>query len=143
MLPAGSWALKSSQKAKRRWEGASRLPGWKEVIPLASLLDTQAACCNSAQTSTPRYGCVLALRPSVRSLTWVGILSGHPLESMARPSTSWEGTCPPARCPSRSWVLAAKAVGPVLVLLAELPSASQGRSVGGARGMCGGRGLRC
>ena len=59
--------------------GRSEQTAWlKEVIPSASLLDTQAACCNSAQTSAPRYGCVLALRPSVMSLTWVGILLGHP-----------------------------------------------------------------
>ena len=78
MPPAGGWALKGSQKARGRQEGVSRQPRWEEVFPSASALDIQAACCNSAQTSEPCTAVSLVVRPSVKNLTWVGVLSGPP-----------------------------------------------------------------
>lgn len=78
MPPVGSWALKRSQKARGRQEGVSKQPRWEEVFPPASVLDSQAACCNSAQTSEPCTAMSLVVRPPVRNLTWVGVLSGHP-----------------------------------------------------------------
>ena len=91
LLPAGSWALKSSQKAKRRWEGVSRLPGWKEVIASASLLDTQAACCDSAQTSTPGYGCL-----GSETICDEPDLGGR----RAPPWRAWLGLAPAGRAPA-------------------------------------------